>query len=172
MPSTVSVAILKIRKFGSREVNIRKAFSDPFFDVHYIDGKRFSHVDALDKLKQSSSQDHCIVVTDNMTTTFKPSRMKKYILSVIKSMKDNDTDVCYLHRYMDKCQMLTECHSEQDFSLSRTRSPFGEECILFSPKARDMVLGGCPLRNGKKFRIRSTLSKALHKGIKRRVSVP
>lgn len=67
-----------------------------------------------------------------------------------------DFDLCYLAKWQDQCQKYVDATINGEpitplGSIVRTQSPHGIQALLFTPKARRILLQEEPMKNGKNF---------------------
>lgn len=164
--SSVQVIILKVAE-NSREIDLRRIFSDPLFKVTELyrdtippgDYTGFTQEQietafflnrALKLAKTESPNSHCIVIRDDSVSIINDS---SFLATKIRKVLDQKYDICYLCKWMDSCQMFTYVSDRKEVpALVKTRSPHGIQALLFSPMGRDRVLGIEPMENGRIMR--------------------
>lgn len=95
---------------------------------------------------------YCIIVKDTTISNVDASKIAE-VVSYVKGK--NDSDLLYLCKWMDRCDLYT--NKEQVLTggsmVVKTQSPNGIQCLMFSPNGRDIVLGKKKMKNGKKFEL-------------------
>jgi len=62
-------------------------------------------------------------------------------------------DLFYLTKWLDRCDLygVPQNVRNKTYTFINTFSPNGFQCIMFSPRGRDVILGIIPMNNGKTF---------------------
>jgi hypothetical protein len=155
---------------------VRKIFSDKLFTVARIsinpnisefdeknenEHNRESEIEnyrvmkSLEDARLNHRNNNVIIVKDTSITHSSPERVAEMIEYINSS---SQFDVLYLCKWLDRCDLYTD--KERIMSTGsmvvRTQSPNGIQCIMFTPKGRDILLGKEKMKNGEYFK--------LHKG--------
>jgi len=96
--------------------------------------------DILKKAKEVDPKSHCIIIKDNSVTTISGNGLEEIIKRVIRYK----FDFCYLANWGDYCQLhvkLEKRNPMSSVSIVKTQHPMGNQCIVFSPSGRDIMLG-------------------------------
>lgn len=146
---------------------LQQIFSDPLFIVSPLEIPKslVSHnslgsqnretyrlLYSLNEAKKKYPNNNVIIVKDTSVSTLDSKSMAQRISTAIKA---GIFDVCYLCRWLDRCQLYTDrkvLDSENgNITIVRTQSPQGIQAILFSVNGRELVLGNKPMKSNKLF---------------------
>ena len=110
---------------------------------------------SLEDARLNHRHNNIIVVKDTSVSISSPDK----IAEMIEYINGNtQTDVLYLCKWLDRCDLYTD--KEKILSTGsmvvKTQSPNGIQCIMFTPKGRDILLGKENMKDGTYFK--------LHKG--------
>lgn len=96
--------------------------------------------DILRTAKKNDPKAHCLIVKDNTVTAIDGNTLKDIISRVTRYK----FDFCYLANWGDYCQLhvkLEKKDPKTGISIVKTQHPMGNQCIIFSPSGRDVILG-------------------------------
>jgi hypothetical protein len=165
--ATINVYILTDDPNSNRALKLANVFSDPCFNVIFESefpstSQNASTEDSIDTFRvvktlkdaeTTNPNGFSIHIKDSSVTQSSPSQVTNHIKHVIKSCDTGIWDICYLCRWLDRCDLHTKV-SENPNSLgviSKTVSPQGFQAQLVSPKGRDLLLGNEELAPGRRF---------------------
>ena len=141
--------IFKVIKIPSKKRNL--GITDAITEANLV-------IDALHNARKRFPQDFCIIIKDTSVTNSTTEEIVKIILTAIdinkdiKQCKKHEWQLCYLCRWLDRCDLYTEEAKIKGVTkVVKTLSPFGIQAIMFSPEGRDIVLGKRKMNNGKFF---------------------
>jgi hypothetical protein len=109
-----------------------------------------------------------IIIKDSSICVADPQTISDIITSTISlSVGEETFHLCYLCRWMDKCQLYSNRKSIPGTTTGvvRTQSPHDIQALLFTPQGRDTILGKIPMNNGKLFQARDSLSETFNREI-------
>lgn len=121
----------------------------------------------LSEAKKRSPDSHVIVVKDTSTSNADPKSIAEIVAS---AQQDNKWDICYLCKWMDRCDLYTDKTSISGKAtiITKTYSPYGCQALLFSTQGRDMILGDCKVKGGGYLEYNKCLSETLNHNIGQR----
>jgi hypothetical protein len=110
-----------------------------------------------------------IIIKDSSVSIATPEIVEKIIRSTIER---DGWDICYLCKWLDRCDLYTNTQRIEDTSLTivSSQSPNGTQALLFSPHGRNILIGKAQMRdsteNGREFSFNEmSVSDALNKNI-------
>lgn len=115
---------------------------------HFLEAHRLNW--CLRQAKERYPNDHVIVIKDSSVCHADAETVAEIIGAAIEA---GGWDVCYLCRWLDRCDLYTERKPVLGRStlIVKTQAPQGFQAIMFSPEGRDIILGEKDLRVGGKF---------------------
>lgn len=108
-----------------------------------------------------------LIIKDSSLCVADPDTISEVVYSSLNA--GGNFHICYLGRWNDKCHL----HSKRKkirgtmSHVAKTQSPHGVQALLFSVMGRDVVLGLKPMKNGKFFKARESISRTLNLNIVR-----
>jgi disulfide oxidoreductase YuzD len=166
------IAVYLLREKQQDADLLRLKFINSIFRVEYLDYNSSDEANdhtyvkqALTKAYSSFPNNHVIVIKDSSVTNATSELIADFCNTAIKI---GGWDLLYLCKWLDRCDQyekdpdMAQLEGHQS-TYHRTYSPFGVQALMFTPSARDMILGLKNMHNGKKFEmIRPTLDKQLN----------
>jgi len=165
----IPVYILETQKHGN-SLNIKKLFERScIFKVVKLPCKRNlgsteviietnQVMNALENSHKHFRKNYTIIIKDTSVTNSDTGTIEEIVSTAIdininnKHCKKHDWHLCYLSKWLDRCDLYTEeAKIDHVTKVVKTLSPFGVQSILFSPQGRDIVIGKKPMNNGKFF---------------------
>lgn len=166
--SQVCVYILSGDANSPRTAQAKSLFSNGLFIVNIVTmstpnnlvtSPTQSHDDAIEAYRVSWCLNHArnqyptnyvIVVKDTSVSNVDPDTIADIVSA---AMSSNDWNLCYLCRWLDRCDLYTDKKPINGMTtlIAKTQSPHGVQAILFSPDGRDIVLGQKPMKNNQAF---------------------
>jgi len=151
----------------------QKLFSHPSFHFQEVNIGHLGDASVVDvdaalirkSLKMARNLDEdapVLVISDKIITHASAEKIRTVI---DRALNVGDFDLLYLTKFMDRCQLMTKVEKQQETTLMRTLSPEGTDAILYTPEARDIVLGLRKMSNGQRFTIKTNLSHDLQQQI-------
>lgn len=151
-------------ELSSSGVNrVTQLFADPIFIVQALDinttGKNavareaFRLQYALGEAKRRYPKQAVIIVKDTSVSGYPSSVIANRVTEI---NKNTTYDLCYLCRWLDKCQLYTDrkvLESNGNVIIVKTQYPQGIQAIMFSVAGRDLIMGNRPMRNNKLFEL-------------------
>lgn len=170
----------------SNPINIERVkllFENSLFDVNVIERAPPANLesnDRLNRLEKMEIHQYFEVLSDSLEkypnrsvicikdTSITNSSAENIADIVIGAITSGDWDICYLCKWLDRCDMYTQrkrIHGKSTI-IAKTYSPYGTQCIMFSPKGRELFLGLQTLNTGRRFPpLKDSLEVALHQAI-------
>lgn len=119
----------------------------------------------LQDARNKSPSNSVIILKDTSVSNANTDRISEIVSEVLK---DTDWDLCYLCKWMDRCDLYSNEVQINGLSthLVKTQSPHGIQALMFSPSGRDIVLGLTKMNNDKVFTpVKKPLSLQLNEAI-------
>jgi len=145
--------IASLDPHSSHVAKLSALFDCGYFEVSVVrceddhDNEKRAFLYAFNNAKETGKDDPCIIVKDCMFSNLSSNDMYNLIRTIIgddleqRSQCSNKFDICYLARYLDKCDgtvVLPDITTGG--SLVTTKSAEGDDAIMYSPKARDLMI--------------------------------
>lgn len=137
---------------SSHVAKLSALFDCGYFEVSVIsceddhDNERRAFLYAFNNAKESGKNEPCIIVKDCMFSNLSSNDMYNLIRTILgdeleQQQCGNKFDICYLARYLDKCDgAIVLPDITTGGSLVTTKSAEGDDAIMYSPKARDLLI--------------------------------
>ena len=109
-------------------------------DIDTNEKEKKAIIYSLTNAKEIYCDSACIIVKDYMFSNLSCNNMYNLIKSIVEDDKCS-WDVCYLARYLDKCDgtvVLPDITTGG--SLVTSNDAEGDDALMFSPKARDLLI--------------------------------
>ena len=116
----------------------------------------------LETLKKSNPKCYTLIVKSD-SVTLVPAQTIRRILGEI--VKETGWDVCYLCKWLDRCDLYKNAKDLGSGSLVKTLSPHGLQALVFSPQGKQRILGLEKLRTGGYFLSKGDLDSDLNRTI-------
>lgn len=121
----------------------------------------------LHHAQQHHPTNYIIISKDTSISSVPSDVIADQVSSIIHNKSQNSEykfDLFYLCKWLDRCDLYTGVKPIEGTSslVMQTYSPRGFQCIMLSPRGRDVVLGQAPMTNGKYFSPNEGKSLASH----------
>ena len=151
------------RKFNSHLFHV-KAVSISYDKDNKSKAEMYRFRWCLKDAKKNYPGDYVLIVKDTSITHSSSNDIENV---VSKAMENPGWDLCYLCRWLDRCDLYDKGIHIEDHgtALVKTKSPNGTQCILFSKSGRDIILGGRKMRDKSYFKCDHSLGNKLNSEI-------
>jgi len=150
----VVVYLLTANPDSPRTQRVRGLFDHPTFSVEIVtieaSGSGSSDTNRINWCLSHAKQDHpqspIIIIKDTSVSNANPDGIADIVSSALSS---GNWDICYLCRWQDRCDLLTEKRSIDNRTtlIARTQYPQGFQAVLITPKGRDLLLNLKPVKS-------------------------
>ena len=115
-------------------------------EIHRVDS-------ALLKSNKKYNSMYTIILKDTCKIQISKDDLYDTLNDAVKyNEKKSDWDICYLCRWLDRCDLCTPVkNTPTNLSLLETYSPHGVQALMFSPAGRNKCLGIEPTHTGGYF---------------------
>lgn len=178
---SIPVYILTSNDKSEKAAKVTSLFDDDLFSVtlfkvdepdnaenDFMDKKSFlednRYRKALEDAKEHHSENFVIIVKDTSVSNCDPDTIADIVEA---ATTDKNWDIFYLCRWLDDCALYTNKRTIENngSQIVKTKSPFGTQAVMFTPYARDVILGDEVMRNGRYFSTKSSLGYSLNRAI-------
>lgn len=108
--------------------------------------------DQIEEALKKCRDNVCLLLRDNSVSI---CENVEYKIEEIMKRTNLDFDICYLCKWMDRCDLYRDrVPLEGSSSIVSTSNPHGIQALLVTKRGREILLGERPMNNGEKFNLK------------------